>query len=64
MTPGESDVEEFDEFEIKTETDKAILVLIHDSALDDEIWIPKSLCVVEPDRLQVKTWFCRKEGLI
>lgn len=59
-----SDYETFDQFEIEHETDAAIKVRIHDSAEDKPVWIPKSVCVVEPDRLQVKTWFARKEGLI
>ena len=59
------DYETFDEFEVlRNGPEAAILFRVHDSALDEEIWIPRSLLILEPDRLQVKTWFCRKEGLI
>jgi hypothetical protein len=60
-----SEYESFDEFEIlRNGPEAAILFRVHDSALDEEIWIPRSLLKLEPDQLQVKTWFCRKTGLI
>ena len=58
MFDEEEDVD-IDIDELKTETDKAYLVIIE----GDEYWMPKSQCELVGDTITIPRWLAEKNGL-
>lgn len=49
--------------EIERETAKAILIKKESYGKTTKTWIPKSICAISQNRIEIPDWFCEKEGV-